>query len=354
MSYWILIFFCSVGTLFAASPNQVPSVATVFYTLDPHAMDPLSGAYFPIIRRMVDNLIIAITQQPSVPRAWASLVKPSDRVGIKVSASGRSISGTHPAVVEAIALGLLSAGVPRNHILVWDRSFGDLTAAGYTSTSPYYVLRWVDPTNGYDLQNMVSSPVVGKLIWGDSHFGKREGTRLSDLFSDGEQLSSQSFYAKVLTREVDKVINVPSLMDNYLTGIQGALVNMTLLNLDNWRRFTKELGNSYIAEIYADEVIRSKVVLTILDGLILQFAGGPYPNPNYTQIQNTLFASFDPVAIDAMAIRLIDEIRVRNRLTKCVEMAGYVQSASQMGLGHAEENTIVLKRIGTKSIAEPL
>lgn len=313
-------------------------------------MDPLNGPRFSAVQYMADSLVMAVTKCSTVPQAWGSLIRPSDRIGIKVSASGRSVSGTHPAVVEAIARGLMALGVPRNHIIVWDRNLEDLIAAGYTLKSPYYVLRWIDPAEGYDTQNMVSSPVVGKLIWGDSRFGKRKEARLADLLSDGDQLSSQSFYAKILTREVDKIINVPSLADSYLTGIQGALVNMTLQNLDNWRRFTQGSGASYIAEIYADEVIRPKVVLTVLDGLILQFAGGPYPNPNYTTVKNTLFASLDPVAIDVTAIRLIDAMRILNHLPKCRDMTGYVQSASQMGIGHAEEKDIILKQIGAGNV----
>ena len=346
-----LVLICSAAPLFAIGKSASPSpTSTVFYALDTDAVDPLSGVSSKAVRRMVDNLIVAVTQRASVGQAWASLFKPSDRVGIKVSASGRSVSGTHPAVVEAIARGLISAGIPRSHILVWDRNLADLIATGYTSTNPYYVLRWVDPTDGYDTQSVVSSPIVGKLVWGDSRFGKHQETRLVDLLSGGTQLSSQSYYAKVLTREVDKVINVPSLLDSYLTGIQGALVNMTLPNLDNWRRFTKEpaYGNPYIAEVYSDAAIRPKVALTILDGLILQFAGGPYPNPVYTEIKNTVFVSFDFVAIDATAIRLIDEARVLNQLPKCAEMAGHVRSAAQMGLGCGDENAIILKRIGSE------
>ena len=65
------------------------------------------------------------------------------------------------------------------------------------------------------------------------------------------------------------------LTDSYLTGINGGIVNMTLSNIDNWRRFAKAAaeGGSYIAEVYADPLIRDKVVLTFLDALILQYRG---------------------------------------------------------------------------------
>ncbi|PWU06047.1 MAG: hypothetical protein C5B47_08150 [Verrucomicrobia bacterium] len=340
----ILMLFLYAPLLFA-SPTIAPPPATVYYTGESEAMDPIQGVRPQIVQSMVDRLLLAMTGRSSIAEAWGSLVKPSDRIGIKVSASGGAISGTHPAVVEAIARGLIAAGVPRNHILVWDRNLEDLIAAGYSTKSPYYVLQWIDSADGYDMQTMVSSPVVGRLVWGDSRFGKRPGSRLVDLLAGGEQLSSESFYTKILTREVDKVINVPSLLDSYLTGIQGALVNMTLQNIDNWRRFTKESGASYIAEIYADEAIRPKVLLTILDALVLQFAGGPFPNPGYTAIKNNLFLSRDPVAIDATAIRMIDEFRVSNRLPKCAELASYVQVASQMGIGQADEKNIILKGV---------
>ena len=67
----------------------------------------------------------------SVAEAWRSLVSPEDKVGIKVSASGRSVSGTNPEVVDAIVDGLVEAGVSPRNIIVWDKSIEDLLAAGY-------------------------------------------------------------------------------------------------------------------------------------------------------------------------------------------------------------------------------
>ena len=189
--------------------------------------------------------------------------------------------------------GSSEAGVPAKNIIIWDKSIEDLLATGFKKDGARYILEGIDPKTGYDQQFQVSAPVLGKLIWGDSKFGDRSGRRFADLLSSGEQLSSQSYFAKVLTTKVTKVINVPSLADSYLTGIHGGIVNMTLSNIDNWRRFAKSAsaGDSYISEIYADPMIRDKVVLILLDALILQYAGGPFPNPNFS-IQNcVIFAS---------------------------------------------------------------
>ncbi len=154
----------------------------------------------------------------------------------------------------------------------------------------------------------------------------------------------------MLTTEVTKVINVPSLADSYLTGINGGIVNMTLPNIDNWRRFAKASaeGASYIAEVYADPLIREKVVLTILDALILQYAGGPFPDPNFSLDNYALFASRDVVAIDAIALRLVEDARKASKMPSVKRMTAYLEAASELGLGESAEGRIQTIRVGVE------
>jgi uncharacterized protein (DUF362 family) len=312
---------------------------------------------------MVDNVVCGATGKSNAAAAWVSLVKPSDRVGIKVAASGRATGGTHPAIVEAIALGLASAGIPPENILVWDRNLDDLLAAGFSKKNPHYRLGWTDPSDGYDNKTIVTAPVLGRLIWGDSRFGLRDGTEMVDVLGSGEQLSSTSHWSKILSSRVDKVINVPSLQDSMFSGVNGAIANMTLPNLDNWRRFARapDFGDPYLAELYADPMVADKVVLTILDGLFLQYAGGPFPNPGFVIDHHTVFASRDPVAIDATAGRLLDEHRIPAKLPSLEKSTRWLESAATLGLGNFEEKAIDLVRVGVrtdppkkpKPVAEP-
>ena len=329
---------------------QQTEKAKVFYAMETSSLAQRRTPNPAVVRRMVDNLVCATTGKPNSAAAWASLVKASDRVGIKVAASGGAVSGTHPVVVKAIAAGLISAGVQPSNIIVWDRNLDDLLAAGYSRNDPLYRLRWVDTATGYDKKSQVTAPVIGRLIYGDSAFGDRSGSRMEDILSGGEQLSSTSYYAKVLSQEVDKVINVPSLTDSFLTGVNGALANMTLPNLDNWRRFTRspDFGDPYLAEIYADAMIHGKVVLTILDALVLQYAGGPFPNPGFLVDHHSIFMSKDPVAIDATAARLLNENRTPSRLPSLDKMTLWLQSASAIDLGKHREEDIELIRIGAR------
>ena len=335
----------TAGWCQAAPAPDIPS--KVFFTTDNASLRAGRQVSGSVVQRMVDRLVVRATGKPTVADAWRSLVNKKDRVGIKVAASGGPVSGTNPEVVDAIVVGLSEAGIPPSQIIVWDRNLRDLIAAGYRKDGSRYQLRWVDPVKGYDIKSQVTAPLLGKLIWGDSGFGNKSGTRVVDFLGTGDQLSSRSYYSNVLSKEVTKIINVPSLADSFLTGVNGALANMVLPNLDNWRRFTRApfYGDPYLAEIYADAMIHDKVVLTIMDGLVLQYAGGPFANPGFLLDNFTIYASRDPVAIDAMAARLLDEARSPSKLPALGPMTLWLESAHAAGLGNAKEDKIEMIRV---------
>ena len=63
----------------------------------------------------------------------------------------------------------------------------------------------------------------------------------------------------------------------------------------------------------------------------------------------TLFASRDPVAIDATAVRLIDENRRANRMSSVHPLSTYIETAESLGLGKAHESDIEMVRVGVSS-----
>lgn len=341
--------FAAVGEILPvlpAVPVPKPPVK-VYYALDLNVLGPERSPKPEIVKRMVDALAKGVAGKPTADSAWKALVLPSDVVGIKVSAGAGPIGGTKRAVAEAVAAGLREAGLPRERIIIWDRNKDDLLTSGYRTNSDLYTLRWIDPAGGYDKKALLTAPVLGRLVWGDSAFGRKEDQREVDILDNGDQLSNKSYYASVLSKDVTKVIHIPSATDSFLTGINGALADMTLSNLDNWRRFVKsEYGDPYLAEIYSDAMIRDKVILTILDALVLQYAGGPGPNPNFTSDNMALFASKDPVAIDATLLEMLDELRKAAKLPPLAPMAKYIESAHALGLGEYSSSRIESVRVG--------
>ena len=319
-----------------------PQTSTIWFAQSADALEQFQENAA-VTRRMVDRLVMDVTGQGTVAGAWRTLVSPQDRVGIKVATAGAPYCVSHPGVVEAIVAGLEQAGVPRKKIIVWDRDPETLRSAGFDGRSGYAV-RAIDPPRGYDRAATFTAPVLGKLIWGDLLF--REKVRRADgkRASEADQLSSASHFATILTRDVTKIINVPVLTEEAGCGVAGALYNMTVPNVDNWRRFLQlDASNTEsIASLYADEHIAPKVVLHIMDALVAQFAGGPGFQPNYAFEHHTLYASRDPVALDALGLRKLEEWRKPAKLAPIGSRAEWLQSAEQLGLGHFAPEKIAL------------
>ncbi|MFV0415294.1 MAG: DUF362 domain-containing protein [Chthoniobacterales bacterium] len=342
-----LIFVCaqedSIPTA-PAVPNVVEKRSEVFYAREPQVIPENGKIDQRVVQRMVDALLLNLTKQKTVSEAWKKLLdpKPGETVGIKVSTSGHELSGVHPQVVQAIVRGLQQVGFDRKHIIVWDKNYEDLVAAGFREKSSDYELMWIDPRTGYDEGALLTAPVTGKLIWGDRSFGDMKTTRLVDVLSAGNQLSNKSYYAEILSRRVDKVINVASLQDSFLSGVNGAMVSMALHNIDNWRRFTRppHRGDPFIAEIFGGELIQEKLVVNFMDALYLQYAGGPFPNPNFTIENFMLLASEDAVSLDACARKFIDMERPVSKLPPVKNISEYIDSAEYFGLGIADEERI--------------
>jgi hypothetical protein len=303
-----------------------------------YAADPV------IVRQMVDELVLAVTHQPDVGRAWRSLVSPKDRVGIKISAAGGELFTTHRAVVNAIVDGLVEAGQARGNIIVWDRSLGGIRQAGYTGNEGYQLLG-IAPRDGYDAKATISEPFLGNLIWGDYDYSSLRGE--VPLLSDEANTSSVSHIAKIVANDVTKIINVPVFSNSEKNGVAGCLYNVTIPDVDNFRRFgvPPDYGASSIPEIYSDPRIGRKVVLNIMDGLLAEYAGGPQSQPNYAFTFDTLYASKDPVAIDSIALRQLNVWRKKRRLPQIGRTGAHVEEAAAIGLGNADPSKIEIRNV---------
>ena len=337
------------GELPPPRADTATNKSVVWFALDSQAMGAGMMPKPEVVSRMVESLVCAVTGTSSASDAWRSLIKPGEKVGIKVSSQPGPVGGTHPAVAQAGVEGLIAAGIKSVDIIVWDRRREDLVAAGYDRI-PGLNLRWIEKGAGYDPRVMVTASATGRLVFGDLGF-KESQNSLSDILGPTAQLSQDSHVPIILSRDVDKVINIPSLCDSYFTGINGALAGMTLGTLDNWRRFGRGegYGDSALADVYGSEWIGKKVALTIMDAMVLQYAGGPYPSPVNCVTYSALFASKDPVAIDATGLRLLDEQRSVSRMPKASLDGGHVAEAESRGLGNADEKMIQLKRTAIRT-----
>src|SRR5438094_1772327 len=275
-----LVLFCAISSGLAQGQQPAPTPSIVYAVRNPDSIKQYKTNRH-IVRERVNRLVMAVTGQSDVAKAWGSLVSPGERVGIKISAAGGELFTTHHDIVNAIVDGLAAAGHPRSSIIVWDRSLGGIKEAGYRPAVDGYQVRAIAPHDGYDAKAMLSAPLAGKLVWGD--FEYVGDTAKMPLFADAEATSNVSHFSKIISSDVDKVINVPVMSVSETNGIAGCLYNMTVPNINNWHRFAQgsRFGAESLAEIYANPLISKKVVFNLMDGLIAQYAGGPQPQPNY-------------------------------------------------------------------------
>jgi uncharacterized protein (DUF362 family) len=326
------------------APSPSPTKSIVYMVHNPDAIHDYKTNPR-VVRVMVDRLVEAATGEPDVGKAWASLVSPNDKIGIKISAAGGELFTTHHAVVNAIVDGLAAAGHSPKSIIVWDRSLEGIKGAGYKPATDDYRLKAISPRTGYDRKAIFSAPMLGTLVWGDLDFKANLGK--VPLLSDMDNTSNISHFSRIVSSEVTKIINVPVMSNSTTNGIAGCLYNVTIPNLDNWRRFAQGMGfgTGSVADIYSDPMIAKKVVFNLMDGLVAQYAGGPESQPNFAVHYATLYASKDPVALDSVAIKQLDQWRKNAKFSPIGELGSYVQYAQQLGLGNAEMKHIEIRNI---------
>jgi Domain of unknown function (DUF362) len=295
--------------LFALSALLWPAAAMDFYS--PHPTNStvrivavqgenLQSAFLPAADRVAaafNDGLLALTGAANVPAAWRTLVQTNDTVGIKVFSAPGRLSGTRPAVVEAIARGLLAAGVPPDQIILWDKHADDLRAAGFFSLAAQLGVRCAGAAEtGYDTNTfyLPDAPVIGSLVWGDLEFGQK-----------GTGFGKKSFVSKLVSQQMTKIISVAPLINENDAGVCGHLFSLALGSVDNTRRFEGDRDRLAVAlpEIYALPSVGDRVVLHVTDALLGQWQGGPASFIQYSAVLNQLWLGHDPVALDTLALK---------------------------------------------------
>lgn len=314
------------------------------------------------IAPMLEAALARLGGRATAADTLATLVSPSDTVALHINTRGKPPLPTSRALVDAMIDVLAKAGVPRRQIIIWSRGKEDMASAGYApQVEPGGVRRLaVVPDTGFDREAFYFHENIGELIWGDMEFrGSRpdvdEIVRRAERDEPPDpgapkvprQASNKSYFAKIVTQRATKIINLPVMSNSESTGLHGCIASLALDSVDNNRRFEFEplWGDPALAEILAEEPLRKKTVLHIMDGLLAQYAGGPSLNVNYCHEQATIYVSADPVAIDATAAAAIEKFRATRRLPESVPFLGHIQSAAHLGLGNADPARIRVETI---------
>lgn len=309
---------------FAAQPNPGLPNSKVVIVRNPNAVNKDGSVNAQLVEAMVAEAMTTFTGKETLADAWKTIVKPEDAVSLKVNGLGLSGIKETPminhfaAVSDAIVKGVTLAGTDQSKMVIWDRDDGELTAAGYKLQTSDGALRVMGNNKaGYSAKQYT----VGK-----------KKSRLS----------------KSLTDLSNVLINVPVLKSHMLAGSTGALKNH-YGTIDNPRSMHKaNCTNPGIPQINELNEIRSKQRLVVYDALLGVSDGGPWWKKAAIWHNGAILVATDPVAVDAVALKMLNDRRAEEGLKSVDHKTGYLAMCQDLKIGNANlaNIDIVEKNIG--------
>lgn len=284
--------------------------------------------------------------------AWRALFEPGDVVGIKINPVGQPHVISDATVVREIVDGLMQAGVKPRDIVAYDRYGDQFAEGGFAKWLPdgvrsAWAVEKFDPIQlaieGYDPDHYMEMALV------------LPGQDPASL------TARRSYAARFITRDINKLINLPVLKDHQSAGVTLALKNLShgLVNNVSRSHSSSSLNacGTFIPSVVAMPVIRRKVVLNILDGIKGLYHGGPGSRPQFVWEHKTLYFSTDPVALDRIGWEAIDRKRVAAGMKIVVDarpdkfstfvhrQPEHIEIAGALGLGEWDRKKIELRRV---------
>ncbi len=323
-----------------------------------HPGSHIDGAYqAEPVEQMLDRGMMELTHAEAPVEAWREFFEPGDVVGIKLNAVGKPAVISDPSVFRAIVSRLEAVGIPRKDIIAYDRNGQAFQDAGFVDWLPEGV-RWTsawDPMpkmqtdiRGHDPDVFMEMPLIFPGYVGD--------------YRADDPVLRRSHVCTFLTKEVNKLINVPLLKHHQSAGVTLALKNLSHGFSNNVNRShastTANACGIFIPAAVDQPIFREKVVLNILDGVYAAYHGGPGTTvQHYAWPHRTMYFATDPVALDKVGWRAIDAKRAEVGRQPIALMkpdehsrwlngqVEHIELAANFGLGVFDDEQLRVKRV---------
>ncbi len=288
------------------------------------------------VRAMLDAGMKSLTGEQDPIAAWRRFFSPGDRVGLKLNPIGGKLLANNHELVAAILERLEQSGVPRRNLVIWDRRQADLNDTGFTAER-YPGITCIGTEYSVTEDGKEQWKGLDRLddrVWYEFDLpGEYDDETMPYMLNGG----TKSYFTRILTEQVDKVINVPVLKN------AGPSVTLCLKNLAYGVTSNTARGHQiwarYIAEVCAFPPVRDKCVLQIVDGLRGCYDGGPGAVARYIWSPETIWVATDPVAADRIGWEYIFARRVKEGLAQdgelpiLFEKIDMLRRAESFGLG---------------------
>ena len=274
-----------------------------------------------LIKQMMDSGITLLTGTNNQKDAWKSLFHEDERVGIKINGLGADILVGNYQICWAIVDALKSIGVKENNIIIWDQYQNFFLSSGFKINRSFKGVRTYTTDGGGGKEALDSGSSHREY---DSGYGAVKVSR-------------------ILTEEVDSLINVGLLKDHGLAGVSIALKNISHGVISHPDNFHDNSCDPFIAAINSIPVIKDKIKLHICNGIVGLYEGGPMPQKRHTWNDNRIILSRDPVALDTIGMNIIEGKRKEKKLRSLFNRPNlpvHIETAAKYGLGVTDLNLI--------------
>jgi hypothetical protein len=267
------------------------------------------------IKKSLDRGMKELVGSDDAVQAWRSFFEPGDVVGVKVVPNGYPLAHSSPELMLEVIEGLKAAGVKPADIFVYDRYRTEFMNARMHEAVPDGI-KWGGLTPDDDgTQLLIDFPGFrGDPIAGYDRDEFVEMNLVNQGSDPKDDRNVRSHLGTLVTKRLNKIIMLPVLKDHGSAGVTGALKNMSHGSVNNVARShstpDSNACNTFIPEVVSHPILRKKCVLQIMDGIRGVFQKGPFgANPEFAWEYNALFLATDPVAMDHVEWRIIDEKR---------------------------------------------
>jgi uncharacterized protein (DUF362 family) len=284
---------------------------------------PTEGA----AKLMLERVMTELTGKGDLGEAFAKFVHKDDVVAIKpngIAGQKGATMATNRELILEVVRGVMAAGVPAKNIIIFEQYPSFLAGT-----------RIWDKQKGAD-------PALPAGITTKIH--ENEDATMSEL-------SVMGIPTKFVTpfTSATAVINLGLIKDHSICGFTGCLKNITHGATINPHAFHQHNASPQIAELYAQDVVRSRVRLHIVDGFKLIYDEGPLDkNKKRRVLHEAVYATTDPVAMDTLGWGIIEQWRKDNGLPTLKDAGReptYIRIASELGLGVFDKNRISLREV---------
>ena len=303
-------------------PGKIVKV-TKSNTMQANSLWPTDGA----AKVMLERAMTELTGKADLGEAFAKFVHKDDKVAIKpngIAGQKGATMATNRELVLEVVRGVMAAGVPAQNIVIFEQYPKFLEGT-----------RLWDRHTGFD-------PAVPQGITAMVH--ENNDATMSEL----NVMGIPTKFVRPLT-EATAVINLALIKDHSICGFTGCLKNITHGATINPHAFHQHNASPQIAELYAQDIVRSRVRLHIVDGFKVIYDGGPLDkNPKRRVLHEAVYASTDPVAMDVIGWGVVEQWRKDSGLPTLTDAGRdptYIRIASELGLGVFDKNKISMREV---------